>query len=53
MSVSRFHHRPSDGLRTFRRAVLSRPVLLLLVALRWYAIAGVAIAVYAFFHALR
>ena len=42
-----------DGLRSFERATLSRPVLLLLVALRWYALAGVVIAVYAFFHALH
>lgn len=53
MSRSRFHPRPSDGIRTFRRATLPRPVLLLLIALRWYAIAGVLVAVYAFFHALR
>jgi hypothetical protein len=48
MSVSRLRRTRSLG-----RARLRPWTLALLVALRWYALIAVLIAVYAFFHALR
>jgi len=52
MTISRLRGgRPRDP-KTFRRARLSRPLILLLIALRWYALIAVAVAIYAFFHAL-
>ena len=52
MRMSRFRGR-SRGLPAFGRARLKRSTWLLLAALRWYAVIGVAIAVYAFLHAVR
>jgi hypothetical protein len=51
MTVSRLRGRPRDT-QSFGRAKVSRSLLVLLIALRWYAIVAVAIALYAFFHAL-
>lgn len=52
MNVSRMRGRPRDS-RTFERAKVGGPLLLLLIALRWYAIVAVAVAIYAFVRALH
>ncbi len=51
MSVSRLHRRARDT-HTFERAKVSGPLLFLLIAMRWYAIVAVGVAVYAFVRAL-
>jgi hypothetical protein len=53
MTVSRLRAgRPREP-QTFGRAHLSRPLVLLLVVLRWYALVAVGVAIYSFFHALK
>jgi hypothetical protein len=52
MTVSRLRGRQRDA-HTFERAKVSGPLLLLLIALRWYALVAVAVAVYAFVRALH
>jgi hypothetical protein len=52
MSISRLLGPPGEP-RSFGRAKLGLATLVLLAALRCYALLGVAIAVYAFFRALQ
>jgi hypothetical protein len=52
MSISRLHGRTRDS-RSFGRAKVNGPLLVLLVALRWYALVAVGIAIYSFVHALH
>jgi hypothetical protein len=53
VTVSRLRAQPRGPHSSFERAKLSRWTVLLLTLLRCYALAGIAIAVYAFLHAVR
>ncbi len=52
MTISRFHSQSGEP-RAFGRAKLGVATVILLAALRCYALFGVAIAVYAFFRAIQ
>jgi hypothetical protein len=52
MTVSRLRA-GTGGARSFGRARVGRLTLVLLTAFRFYAVAGVAVAVYTFITALR
>jgi hypothetical protein len=52
MTTSRLRGGRSRDAKAVPRARLGRPLMLLLIALRWYALIAVAVAIYAFFHAL-
>ncbi len=52
MSVTRLHAHARDD-ESFGRARVGRPTMVLLILLRVYAVAAIAITVYAFIRALH
>ncbi len=52
MTVSRLHHGANDE-QSFERARVSRATFVMLILLRCYAVAAIAITIYAFIRALH